>query len=40
MSQNVSCMQLQDGEEVFGDLTARIAEMETENRVLRDQNKC
>lgn len=32
-------MQLQDGEEVFGDLPARIAEMETEIRVLRDQNK-
>jgi len=30
---------LQDGEEVFGDLPARIAEMETEIRALRDQNK-
>eukprot|EP00092_Neocalanus_flemingeri_P095404 GFUD01121385.1.p1 GENE.GFUD01121385.1~~GFUD01121385.1.p1 ORF type:complete len:416 (+),score=139.83 GFUD01121385.1:290-1537(+) len=39
MSQNDSGMQLQDGEEVFGDLPARIAEMETEIRVLRDQNK-
>jgi hypothetical protein len=39
MSQSDSGMQLQDGEEVFGDLPARIAEMETEIRVLRDQNK-
>lgn len=28
-----------DGEEVFGDLPARIADMEAEIRVLRDQNK-
>lgn len=39
LTQNDSVMQLQDGEEVFGDLPARIAEMETEIRVLRDQNK-
>eukprot|EP00092_Neocalanus_flemingeri_P097497 GFUD01124260.1.p1 GENE.GFUD01124260.1~~GFUD01124260.1.p1 ORF type:complete len:231 (-),score=89.22 GFUD01124260.1:122-745(-) len=39
MSQNDSGMQLQDGEEVFGDLPARVAEMEVEIRVLRDQNK-
>jgi len=39
MAQNDSGMQIQDGEEVFGDLPARIAEMETEIRVLRDQNK-
>jgi len=39
MAQNDSGMQIQDGEEVLGDLPARIAEMETEIRVLRDQNK-
>merc|ERR1719445_842069 len=39
MAQKDSGMQIQNGEEVFGDLPARIAEMETEIRVLRDQNK-
>ena len=32
-------MENMNGEEVFGDLPARIADMEAEIRVLRDQNK-
>ena len=40
VSQNDSGVQLQDGEEMFDDLPARIVEMESEIRVLREKNKC
>ena len=39
MSQSDSGVQLQDGEEMFEDFPARIAEMESEIQMLREKNK-